>query len=369
MHIAPRALAAFLLLLAVFPAPATAQRAPGRGLPALVDQGTAALDEERFGDAFEAFDQAARLAPNDPSLSFAAGYAAARLGRLADARTWLERALTLDPRYTDASLVLGQVLQRDGKTGEAVRVYESALRYAPGHAELTRAIEEGRKKSQLDGRFYQAAGAHFTVLFEGPADETAARRVVDLLEESYWRVGRTLSVYPAEPVMVVLYTRQQFRDVTRAPEWSGAVFDGRIRLPIAGSYDRADELRRVLEHEYVHAVTTTIGGLAAPVWLNEGLAGALEPGGVEWADRVLAADSRRLPFARVARSFEGLSGPEAALAYAQSTRAVKRLLDLRGAPAVVSLLRALGRGLSFERAFQQSIFVRYEDFVATVSRD
>jgi tetratricopeptide (TPR) repeat protein len=329
----PAAALAVVLLAAALPAPAAAQRAD-RDVAALVAAGTTALDEDRFGDAFDAFGEAARLEPREPSLSFAAGYAAARLGRLADARALLERALQIDPRYTDASIVLGQVLYREGKSAEAVRVYESALKYAPGHVGLTSGIEEWRKDSQLHDRFYQATGAHFTVLFEGPADETAARRVVELLEESYWRVGRALSVYPTEPVTVVLYTRQQFRDVTRSPDWSGAVFDGRIRLPIAGSYDRADDLRRVLEHEYVHAVAATLVGSAAPVWLNEGLAGVLEPGGVEWADMVLAGAPRRLPFERLERGFAGLSGPDATLAYAQSTRAVKRILDLRGAPAV-----------------------------------
>ena len=45
------------------------------------------------------------------------------------------------------------------------------------------------------------------------------------------------------------------------------------------------------------------------------------------------------------------------------------MLDLRGAPAVVSMLQSLGRGIPFETAFQQAIFMRYEDFERLVAQN
>jgi hypothetical protein len=48
--------------------------------------------------------------------------------------------------------------------------------------------------------------------------------------------------------------------------------------------------------------------------------------------------------------------------------AVRKMIELRGAPAVVSLLQSLGRGNRFDQAFQATIFMRYEDFVSMLAR-
>jgi tetratricopeptide (TPR) repeat protein len=355
-------------LVALMPSAATAQDAASRAA-ALATEGNRAFEEERFGDALDVFARAAKLTPRDANVHFAAGYAAARLGRLSEAVGWLTESLRLDPQSTSASIVLGQALYAQGKAREAVRVYEDAQRFAPDDDVLRRGIEEWAREAQLHGRFYEARGAHFSVIFEGPADDAAARRVVDMLEQAYWDIGRALSVYPTEPVPVILYTREQFRDITRSPDWADGFYDGRIRIPLAGSERRTEELRSLLEHEYVHAVVAFLGGSGVPAWLNEGLASVLESGGLEEADRALASDPRRLKFDRLTKGFGALPIDEAALAYAQSARAVKRMIDLRGAPAVVSLLQALGRGQRFESAFQQAIAMRFEDFVTMVSRE
>jgi hypothetical protein len=65
----------------------------------------------------------------------------------------------------------------------------------------------------------------------------------------------------------------------------------------------------------------------------------------------------------------GLSASEAEVAYAYSARAVQRLIELRGTPALVALLQDLGRGAQFSNAFQQHFGMRYEDFAALVARD
>ena len=220
-----------------------------------------------------------------------------------------------------------------------------------------------------DGRRYEAAGAHFSVRYEGAADEAAARRIVEFLEQAYWDVGRTLGVYPSERTTVILYTRREFSTVTSSPDWAGAIYDGRIRIPAAGADRHVEDLQRTLVHEYVHAVVASVAGNRAPAWLNEGLATALEPDGLEWTSRVLVSQASRLPVESLDTGFGGLDPEDAALAYAQSARAVKRLLDLRGAPAVTMLLQALGRGTPFEAAFQQHVYMRAEDFFRLVARD
>jgi tetratricopeptide (TPR) repeat protein len=360
----------FAAAMALTASAASAQAARPAETPAtLAAAGEDALEAKRYGDALAAFARAATMDPRDPQLRVGAGIAAAMLGQLPLARTWLEGALAMQPRLTGASLLLGQVLYRQGKVPEALAALEAALRYAPADATLLAARDQWQKESRLNSRFYETRGAHFTVMFEGPADDIAGRRVVELLEQAYLNVGRRLSTYPDEPVTVVLYTRQQFHDITRSPQWADGAYDGRIKIPMAGALDRSEDLRRILGHEYVHAIVAGLAGSTVPVWLNEGLASALEPGDLSWARQALAADGHRLRFADLERGFGRLSQSQAAVAYAQSALGVKKLIELRGEAALVTLLQGLGRGEPFESAFHRAILMRLDEFQAIMLRE
>jgi hypothetical protein len=217
-------------------------------------------------------------------------------------------------------------------------------------------------------RVYQRSGAHFAVMFEGPADEAVAFRALEILEAAYYRIGGVLNVYPGEPVEVVLHTLEQFRDVTKSPAWAAGVYDGRIRVPIKDADRSPEQLAEVLSHEYTHAVVAGLAGRSAPTWLNEGLAGVMEPSGSRDEIEALANAGIRIPLSRLDTPFATLPDEEVAAAYAQSASAVQRLLQLRGAPAVVSLLQGLKRGTPFESAFQSAVGMRFEDFEGMVAR-
>jgi hypothetical protein len=93
----------------------------------------------------------------------------------------------------------------------------------------------------------------------------------------------------------------------------------------------------------------------------------LEQGGGGGADQILARINGRVPLSALSSGFTGLTGPQAMLAYAESLQAVKRMVALRGMPALVTLLHSLGRGADFKSAFQQAIFIRFEDFEAELA--
>jgi tetratricopeptide (TPR) repeat protein len=359
-----------LALVLVCASPSTAQRAT-KDPQTLAKEGAAALDERRFDDALAAFTAAATLLPNDANVALGAGLAAYMLGRNDEAEAWLVRALKLQPTLTPASIALGELQHRSGRIDEAIVTYEAALKLAPKGKtdQLEDRLAAWRKEQQVVGRFSRSQGTHFTVLFEGPADEILARRIIDQLESAYIHVGEALAAYPTQPITVVLYTTQQFQDITRTSAWVGAAFDGRIHLPVRGALQQVDQLDRVLTHEFVHAVVAMTGGPTVPVWLNEGLATALEPGGVERSDAILAAVKVRPHLQQLHGSFANLDSAQARLTYAYSAHAVRRIIELRGPQAVVGLLRDLGRGVDFSTAFGKHVEMRYEEFDAMVRRD
>lgn len=342
---------------------AVAQGIPGTRANAAGRAGWESIRAGRAADAARAFADALEAEPRDPSLHLGAGLAAHLLGQPTAARHALEQALALTPSYTAASLLLGEILYRGSDLDGAIRVYEQALVHAPRHEQLSSRLDAWRKEASLHSNFFQSQGAHFTVLFEGPADEEVARRAVELLETAYWRVGTALYTFPEQVITVVLYTQEQFRDITRSPDWAAAVYDGRIRVPMRGALKRPEELERVLAHEFTHALVRSIAPRGVPTWLNEGLAVVFEPEGRTWAEEQLAKTATRLPAEALAGSFAGLSGAKARTAYAQSAVAVDRLLELSGAAAVVALLQDLAQGETFPAAFERRILMPFDTFV------
>jgi tetratricopeptide (TPR) repeat protein len=344
------------------PVVAGAQRAR-TAIDAIAEEADQAFEEKRFGDALEAFTKAVSLAPEDASLWFGRGLSAFMLGQNDVAEAALTRSVKLKPQMVQAAILLGELQYEAGRVAEAVATYETVVAYAPNDRRLIARLEQWRKDSRFSARLYTSRGAHFRVLFEGPADDALARRAVEYLESAYSSVGAALAVHPANTITVVLYTLHQFHDITRAPDWAGAVYDGQIRVAVKGALSEPEELERVLVHEFVHALVAQVGGRSVPFWINEGLATAQEPGGKEWAASLLQhANGPRLDLLH--GSFSKLNPSDVVMAYAKSTVAVQRLLDTRGAAAVITLLRDLRLGVRFEAAFHQRLAMRYDEFLA-----
>jgi tetratricopeptide (TPR) repeat protein len=321
-----------------------------------------ALNAGRTQDAAAAFDEALRSGPQQATVLLGAGVAARLQGRNDDARRFLVDALKLEPALTPASLLLGSVLYQTGDLDGAIETYQRALALDPKNPQLTRQLEAWRKEADLHGGFRQTLGDHFTVLFEGPAEAELADRAVTLLEADYWRIGTALSTYPTGVITVILYTRDQFRDITRSPAWAGGAFDGRIRVPVQGALQNSAEFERVLAHEFTHALVQSLAARGVPTWLHEGLADCFDGSDFRRKEEQVRLAETRLPLARLEGSFSDLTAKEAALAYAQSAVAVHTLLDEAGAPAMVSLLSDLGRGVPFASAFERHMPMSYADF-------
>ena len=346
-------------------APALAQIDPKTAL--LERAGWDALVAGQAREAAQAFREAIAGDPKNARLYIGAGTAAYLERRDADAQEALEQALRLDPKLARARALLGQVLYRSGDLAGAIRTYETLADEAPDDRQALATLERWRREAELHTRMQLAVGAHFTVSFEGPAEAQLADQALESLERAYWRIGDTLTAYPIEPISVVLYTTEQFRDITRAPSWAGGAYDGTIRIPMRGALRNAKELDRVLTHEFTHALVHTLAPRGVPIWLNEGLASALESADLEWAEVRVGGAPAPVSLGALQNSFGGLAGNQAQLAYAVSALAVRRLIEDAGGFAIANLLRDLGDGTDFEEAFAHRIQQSFADFQASLA--
>ncbi len=260
---------------------------------------------------------------------------------------------------------LAMELYEDNDFNGALDYLREGLAIEPGNTNLNFWLQRVEKEAKAEEGFRTKEGSHFTVKFEGGVNSTAGHLVALLLEEAYLRIGYDLSFYPEDRVTAILYSGQQFRDVTRSPSWAGAIFDGTIKLPAGGLTEKTRLLEKTLFHEYGHAVVLRMAkGKRVPTWLNEGFAQYVEGDRSDKRDSFIKqlASSGRLSLRNLEGSFLGLDSNGAQVAYTASLSSVEYLIDEFGISSVKWILEALGRGMSMDDAMRKSIYLSYDNF-------
>jgi len=331
----------------------------------LVETGSTRLQQGDHRGARDAFEEALRYIDTDATAHLGLGIASFHLKDDRAAERELGRAIELKPRDKAAHQVLGDLAYRKDDLGSAVSHWEKALEIDPSDAALTARLERLRREHRTEKDFNREVTSHFSIKYEGREKIEAGRIVLRILEDVYGEVGRALSYYPDQEIAVILYTNQQFQEVTDAPGWSGGLYDGKIRLPIGGIEQETPGLRKLLVHEYTHAVVRAITR-RVPTWLNEGLAQHFEGREIgphaKDALRQLAQSGKLSSLRDLEGSFMGLSGAQATTAYLISLSAVRHMIDQYGIYRVKIMLDELGAGADPGRAISNALLISHEDF-------
>jgi len=356
-----------LVLAALSVATAVAQTRAQNDL--LLHQGIDALNNGDIDRAAVIFREALGRYPDDPQLLLGAGVAASLQGRDEDAIPLLKRSLQIEPRLAPAATLLGELLYRRGDLDEAIKLYERALAGSPPGAapDVRQRLQQWRAEAALPQNHAAVKDDRFTIMFDGAAQQALATRATRVLGDAFWRIGKTLGAYPSAPINVVLYTKQQFRDITGAPEWSGGRFDGQIRVPVAGASQNLAEFDRVLTHELAHAMLNQVAPSNVPAWLNEGLAMHFDGHDAALSERRLASVRLLVPLSVLQAGFGRLTTAQATFAYEQSAFATRALLERIGPTGLSTLLQDLGTGQSVEGAIGQFGF-SFDAFEAGLAR-
>ena len=327
----------------------TALHAQSSRVVELNDAAWKALHDGYSDKAASLFAEALTLRPNEPVLLMGAGAAAHERGNQKEAIARLSRALELNPRLHAASKMLGRIAFDEGDVDLAIRTYEKALKLAPDDAELVNGLQVLRKDADVHSSFTEERYDRLRVMFEGRAEESLANQATKVFNSQFFRIGDKLGEYPTHTIVAVLYTEKQFRDVTRAPNWAGGQYDGRIRIPVAGAAQNPVLFERVFTHELTHAVIAGIVPRGMPAWLNEGLAQYFDGSDPTAARRRLRAIRGSIPLQNLEHSFGYLGAAEAQVAYDEALLAVNVMADRPGF-GWTRLLHRLADGQSFTDA-------------------
>jgi hypothetical protein len=302
---------------------------------------------------------------NDPENPAMLNYYAALLvktGNPRDAITYAEKATRLAPDSADAYAVLGYAQFSADRPRDAMQSWKKSLGLRPD-ASIQRLLERAEREASAESRFSERETGHFDLHYEGGQSSEAFRsQMVELLEANYQDLRRQFGMEPRSSVQVILYTNQAFFDVTRAPSWSGALNDGKLRIPIDGLTGVTPELAHVLRHELTHSFVNQLTMGRCPHWLNEGVAQMLEPRSLgERTSRMaeLFKMEREIPLNELESSFTSFNTIEAALAYDESLAAVDYMRNTYGMADLLRILQRIGQGESAEAAMRATIHADY----------
>ena len=195
--------------------------------------------------------------------------------------------------------------------------------------------------------------------------------VLKTLESEFDEIAVTLNYVPPEPIGVILYTNQTFTDITRAPSWSGALNDGRIRVPVEGLTTMTDELARVLKHELTHSFVGQKTGGRCPVWLQEGIAQYME--GKRSRGNAAALSSAFEQHMEVSllsyeTSWLNLPRDAASNAYAWSLAVVESIVTVNGVDDLERILERIAAGSSTEDATRNVLHEDYSELMLSTAQ-
>ena len=231
------------------------------------------IDANDLDSAIRELDAALDLKSDDADLYAFAGSLCLATGDLASAEGMLLSALDVDPEHKDGHVLLGHVYYGRGALRDAVAQWQWVLDHYPSAENVEELVEKAKRELEVEKDFVtEYRRRHFVIHRDRDNFEQESRAILDILERCYYDIGRDLQHFPRNPVLVLLYSPEQFSEATLANAHVAGLYDGKIRVPLVPKTDDRDRLTRILRHEYTHVLVGAMTAGNTPFWFNEGFA-------------------------------------------------------------------------------------------------
>jgi tetratricopeptide (TPR) repeat protein len=295
------------------------------------------------------------LSERDKSALGGLGMAYLKLNDYENAERFLDLAVKNNPGDFPVRKALAFLCYRKDDVEKGLSHAEAGLSIKKDQ-ELQRIYDKLKKDKDTAEISESESSSHFKITFDGYKHGGMSRKVLEILEDAYSAVGKEFGYFPSAPVNAILYTNRDFYDITRAPGWSGGIYDGKIRIPVRGAEGNEGLLKKVLFHEYTHSAVRSLTH-RCPLWINEGLAEYFSRNDQKKTGQVI-------PLNMLVNSFSWLTGDQVAVAYRESYSAVSYLIDRHGFYRMKEFLQSLSEGMDVEQAFRGAFGQTYSEFVA-----
>jgi tetratricopeptide (TPR) repeat protein len=329
---------------------------------AWMQQGYRALDSKEYEKAILLFEEAVKVSSQSSEAYKLMGMAAMSLTDEQRAEEYLRTYLNKVPDDEEVSRILGEILYKQNRLDEGLHLLKIYLAANPGDRRVRNLVDKAGREADIEEGFDTHEGEHFDVRFDGTENMDAGYLVVGILRDVYIRIGAEMNFYPPDRMVTILYSDEDFRNVTQTPDWTRALYDGKIRIPIGGLKGKSLALERIVSHEYTHALIHQMTDGRCPSWLNEGLAQYFEgePGEMHARNGAYILRTRDfIPLPKLEGSFLNMDAETASIAYTQSYTLVDLIIEEYGIYVAQKLLSILAEGVDVEPAIQEALGVDY----------
>ncbi len=278
-----------------------------------------------------------------------------------------ERALFYKEDNSYSLISLGRIYYEKNNLEKAIYFLEQAYKINPGIKGLKALLDKARRETAVEDKLTKFESSHFLIVSAGETNVENLANIRITLEQAYSRVGSFLGYFPKHKTTVVLYPEELYKRATGAkPYWSHAVFDGKIRIPLAKKIYSKDFLSQIIYHEYAHVIIRDLAGGNCPVWLNEGIACYAE-GLVNHRDRSFftqfISENSFVAFENLPDSYNAMGGVrQANLYYREFYLLASFIADKFSYGAFKDILEELGSGSGISEALRKSTGLKMERF-------
>jgi len=288
-----------------------------------------------------------------------------RMGHYKAAEELLVTSLEMDKKNQTARYLLGEAYYGQEKISQAIDEWSEALQ-SGRQPHIADRLEKARLELKTHNELGTLQSTHFILRYDQKTpDHQLGQNVLSTLESLYQQLSRELVSQPPATVTVILYPDRTYFDVTRAASWTGALFDGKIRIPVKGLTRVTPQLTAALTHELTHSFIASLAGGGCPAWFNEGVA-QMQEGKSAAGDRKALAELRQanrlIPLTNMKQAFTSLSAEAADVAYAESLSAVEFLASRFGSRAIRAILDSMAQNYNFENAFNTVLHSSVAEF-------
>jgi len=316
-------------------------------------------------------EEALALNRRDPAIASNLAVVHLRMGNYRAAEDLLKASIDVDRNNQETHYLLGVTYYSQEKITQAIDEWTAGLRLGP-HPEMSRNLEKAQKEGRIHDQLGELHSTHFILRYDQRvSDQRLGQQIVTTLEELYAQLNSELTSMPPITIAVILYPDQAFFDITRAASWTGAVFDGKIRVPTKGLTSVTPALTATLRHELTHAFIAALPQMP-PAWFNEGVA-QLQEGESAINRRKMLVElqhsNRLIPLKNLQETFVNLPATEAEIAYAEGLSATEYLVTTLGKTSIRGILDLMAQNYNFENAFRTTTKKTLAEFETAWQQD
>jgi len=338
------------------------------------EEGVQALNKGDYHYAIDRFQRALDSAPGNEiilkNLSNAHnnyGYTLMEKGQLHNAIDNFKSSVRYNPDNEYAYVDIGHAYYKMSRLKEAEKSFMKAYELNPKIEGLKEYLDKVRNEMRSEKDLNKMETRHFVILAEEGTDINSIDDIKIALEDAYMRIGAFIDHYSRNKTVVILYPDEAYRDAVKGkPYWAHAIYDGKIRIPADRTLYTIGFMKKMLFHEYSHAITREVSNKKAPMWLSEGMACYAESM-VEAKDKNyftgLINSESFISFSELPERYEDIKSPYMAnLVYREFFLVLSFIVDRFSARSVKNLMRGFSSGMDTEKVILNELKMDIYEF-------